>query len=488
MNSENNNKTKDKIMDKKDDLTNNDSAGKENSKKDTPTEEKINEKENMKKENYIYNNNTLNIDEDKDEKKEKEEKAKNEEVKIEEKNEDKPQKKDPRRRVPIRDWACRSLKEYKIINNPVGKGAYGLVFKANYIGSEEYGKKYGIPKVVALKKINTEKENEGFPITALREIMTMKRLNLDNKNILKLLEVVTSDPIETKKIEEGKINRDVYLVFEYMEHDLCGIIYKNIKYELSQIKFIFHEIVCGLKYLHDNNILHRDLKPANILVNKKNEIKIGDFGLARLFSKTQNIKRYTNQVATLCYRAPELFLGEENYSTEIDIWSLGCILMELLTGRIFFPVKKVERDEREKEVFLLICKTCGTPDEINWPGITNYKNYSKIMPKIKYENQLIKANFPGIDETTLDLIKRILTLNPKKRITMEEILNHPYFTTHEPKMCKQEELPRVEEEMHYYQLRVEMDQKNQENKEQQIGQKDYDLKKEKSFVGKKRKK
>ena len=487
MNSKNNdNINKDKILTKEEALTNKDSAGKEN-KKDNQTEEKNNINGNAKKENYIYNNNIINIEEDKEKKKENEEKLKNEEIKIEKEYENKPQKKDPRRKVSIRDWPCRSLKEYKIINNPVGKGSYGIVFKANHIGSKEYAKSYGIPEVVALKKIITEEENEGFPITALREIMIMKKLNLENKNVLNLIEVVVSDVIETKKIEEGKINRDVYLVFEYMEHDLCGIICKNIKYELSQIKFIFHEIVSGIKYLHDKNILHRDLKPSNILVNKKNEIKIGDFGLARIFSKKANTRRYTNQVVTLCYRAPELLLGEVNYTTEIDIWSLGCVLVELLIGRAIFSIKK-GIEEKEKEVFLLICKICGTPDEINWPGVTNYKNYTKLIPKTKYENQLNQKNLPNIDEITLDLIKRMLTLNPKKRITIEEIFKHPYFTTHEPKMCKQEDLPKIEEEMHYYQYKLEIEQKNQEINEQMIGKNDYDLKKEKSFVGKKRKK
>jgi tRNA A-37 threonylcarbamoyl transferase component Bud32 len=225
-----------------------------------------------------------------------------------------------RKQMSLKDWACRTLKEYKLDNNPVGQGTYGLVYKAQYIGSPEYG----IPKIVALKKIKTKDENEGFPITALREIMVMKKLNLDNRNILKLLEVIVDEP---KKEKSDK--RNVYLVFEYMEHDLESIISKNIKYEISEIKYIFHELVLGLKYLHENNILHRDLKPSNILLNNKGEVKIGDFGLARIFSKSID-KQYTNRVVTIHYRAPELLLGEENYTTEIDVWSLGCILFRLL--------------------------------------------------------------------------------------------------------------------------------------------------------------
>ena len=380
-----------------------------------------------------------------------------------------------RKQMSLKDWACRTLKEYKLDNNPVGQGTYGLVYKAQYIGSPEYG----IPKIVALKKIKTKDENEGFPITALREIMVMKKLNLDNRNILKLLEVIVDEP---KKEKSDK--RNVYLVFEYMEHDLESIISKNIKYEISEIKYIFHELVLGLKYLHENNILHRDLKPSNILLNNKGEVKIGDFGLARIFSKSID-KKYTNRVATIHYRAPELLLGEENYTTEIDVWSLGCILFRLLTGKDAFNIDEENENEKEKKVFSLICQKCGTPNEISWPGVTKLKNYSSLIPKKVYENKFEKKNYYEIDEVALDLLRKILTLYPKKRITLEEILNHPYLTVHEPKMCKAEDMPRFEEEMHGNYCRKESENKTQE---QQIGKNDYDTKNEKHLLGKKRKK
>ena len=429
------------------------------------TEKKNNDKENIKKDEKeksnspkIMNSDTLN---------QKEEKMK-EEKKIEEKKEE--QKNNIRNEVSIKDWSCRTIKEYKIINDPIGSGSYGTVFKAYNIGSQTYAKEHEIPDIVALKLINTEKETQGFPITALREILVMKTFH--HKNILQLLEVVYD-----KKNENNKIKWDIYLVFEYMEHDLCTIISNRIKYELSHIKFIFNELVLGLEYLHKSGVLHRDLKPSNILLNNKGGVKIGDFGLSRFFTNNQ-IKRYTNKVATVCYRAPELLLGEVNYSTEIDIWSLGCILLELLTGNIVF------RAYKEEEVFLLICQKCGNPDEINWPNVSTLKNYSQLIPKTKYENKLQKTYYPNIDEVTLDLIKKMLTLNPKERITIEEIKKHPYLTTHEPKMCKPEDMPKIEEEMHYLQYEQKMKKLNQE---QQIGKGDYS-KKEKSMLGKKRKK
>ena len=445
---------------------------KESDKLDKLTNEENNEKKENIEENRIKTIDEKNEKEKSNENKniinQNEAKKLNEEIKNEEKKEE-PNKK-IRNEVPIREWACRNLKEYNIIKDPIGSGSYGTVFKAFYVGSQLYAKEHGIPEIVALKLINTEEETQGFPITALREIMVMKKFN--HKNILQLLEIVCD-----KKNANNKIKWDTYLVFEYMEHDLCTIISNRIKYELSHIKFIFNELVLGLEYLHKNGVLHRDLKPSNILLNNKGGVKIGDFGLSRFFANVPK-KRYTNKVCTVCYRAPELLLGEENYSTEIDIWSLGCILLELLTGNIFF------RASKEKEVFLLICQKCGTPDELNWPNVSSLPNYSELIPKSKYENKLQKKYYPNIDEVTLDLIKKMLTLNPKERITIEEIKKHPYLTTHEPKMCNAEDMPKIEEEMHYLQYEEKMKKLNQE---QQIGKGDF-VKKDKTLLGKKRKK
>ena len=462
MNEKNNdNNDKDKNLEKKEEKINNIFDKKEKNEKDNTNAKK----EEDKNENIKINNNIIPLDEEKEKKEEKE--------KID-------STKKGNRRVPIKDWACRSLKEYQIINE-IGEGAYGIVYKAKYIGEKEYKNLYGIPDVVALKQIKTEKEKEGFPITALREIIILKEL--EHKNIVKLLEVIISEPKKDKRIEEGKINRDVYLVFEFMKHDLFGIISNNIVYNLSQIKYIFHELVLGLKYLHDNNILHRDLKPLNILLNAKNEIKIGDFGLARIFSNSPNVKKiYTNQVVTVCYRAPELLLGETNYSTKIDIWSLGCILLELLTRKTTFSYNE------EKLVFLSICELCGTPNEKNWPHVTELKNYDSLIPKEEKTSKINKTTFPNYDDVTLDIIKKMLTLNPEERITLDEILKHPFLTSHEPKMCKAEDMPKIEEEMHWYRYREEMKKMEIEQQKQIIGKSDYNRKNEKSFLGNKRKK
>ena len=470
MNSKNNDdkNNNEKDINQKEEKISNISDNNEKNEKDKPTEKK--DKENIDKiykENF--NNNKIPLNEEKD-KKEKEKKM-----------EKSLSKKEHIRRVPIKNWPCRSLNEYKIINDPVGKGSYGIVYKAYYIGKEEYRNLYGIPDVVALKQIKTEKEKEGFPITALREIMILKELN--HKNILKLLEVVVSEPKKEKKIEEGKINRDVYLVFEYMEQDLATILQRKIDFELSQIKYIFHELVIGLKYLHENNVLHRDLKPLNILLNAKNEIKIGDFGLARIFSNSpKTTKIYTNQVVTICYRAPELLLGETNYSTEVDVWSLGCILLELLTRKTSFNYGD------EKLVFLSICDLCGTPNEKSWPHANELKNYKLLIPKVEKKSKINNTTFPNFDDVTLDIIKKMLTLNPEERITLDEILKHPFLTSHEPKMCKVEDMPKIEEEMHWHKYSEEMKKMEMEQQKQLVGKSDYNRKNEKSFLGNKRKK
>ena len=465
-----NNNINEKDIEQKKEILNKISDENEKNEKNKTTEKKEKESDvKIYKENF--NNNIIPLNEEKEKKEEVHKIIKEKSL----------SKKEKIRRVPIKNWPCRSLNEYKIINDPVGKGSYGIVYKAYYIGKEEYKTLYGIPDVVALKQIKTEKEKEGFPITALREIMILKEL--DHNNILKLLEVVVSEPKKEKKLEEGKINRDVYLVFEYMEQDLGTILQRKIDFELSQIKYIFHELVLGLKYLHENNILHRDLKPSNILLSAKNEIKIGDFGLARIFSNSPNAKKiYTNQVVTICYRAPELLLGETNYSTKIDIWSLGCILLELLTKKTTFNYSD------EKLVFLSICELCGTPNEKSWPHINELKNYELLIPKEEKTSKINNKTFPNFDDVTLDIIKKMLTLNPEERITLDEILKHPFLTNHEPKMCKAEDMPKIEEEMHWYRYSEEMKKMEKEQQKQIVGKSDYNRKNEKSFLGNKRKK
>lgn len=163
-------------------------------------------------------------------------------------------------------------------------------------------------------------------------------------------------------------------MFEYLEHDLNGLIDKKISLDTSQIKCIMQQLLKALDYLHSNRIMHRDIKGANVLINNKGEVKLADFGLARL-PDTHLIPHYTNRVATLWYRAPELLLGSNNYTTAIDMWSMGCLFFELLTFRPLFP------GEKEPKVLDLIYQICGTPTEETWQGASALPLFSKLGPK-----------------------------------------------------------------------------------------------------------
>ena len=348
-----------------------------------------------------------------------------------------------RKQVPLKDWPSRSADLYSKIDQ-VGEGTFGKVYKAEY---RDPSNKTGKPEIVALKKILMDNEKEGFPITAIREIMILKRLN--HKNILRLIEIVTSKPKE-----KNKFRGNVYLVFEYMEHDISGLSDMKMSFTISAIKCIMYQILCGIDYLHKNNIIHRDIKSANILLNNKGEIKIGDFGLARII--TSNNKKYTNRVVTLWYRAPELLLGETAYGASIDMWSIGCVFSELLVGSPPFKGKK------EPEQVERIFEKCGSPTEATWPGVTSLPLFNQLNPKSTYPNVLrsFYTDNPKVDDCCFDLLSKMLILDPKKRISVEDAMKHPYFTTHLPKMCKPEELPKIEKDSHEYQSRKELKAKN----------------------------
>jgi cell division cycle 2-like protein len=245
---------------------------------------------------------------------------------------------------------CRSVDEFKRLNT-INEGTYGIVSRAEDMETGE---------TVALKKVKMENEREGFPLTSLREINIL--LSFHHPSIVDVKEIVVGSGDST------------YMVMEYMEHDLKAVM-ETMKqpYSQSEVKCLMLQLLEGVKYLHDNWVIHRDLKTSNILLNNRGELKICDFGLSRQYGSP--LKPYTQLVVTLWYRAPELLLGATEYSTAIDMWSMGCIMAELLTKKPLFDGKR-DIDQLSK-----IFKMLGTPNEGIWPGYSKLPGAKAKFPK-----------------------------------------------------------------------------------------------------------
>jgi len=309
----------------------------------------------------------------------------------------------------------KDFKDYYRQIAEVGSGTYGKVYKVACLKNENKKE----DKYWAFKKITYSKDSEGFPQTALREIRILKSLN--HPNVVKLHDIITSKPSENNKYKGS-----TFLIFDYLEHDLWGLIKNGAQLSTAQIKCIMKQLLEGMHYIHSENIIHRDIKSANILLNNKGELMIADFGLARNLNSLSG--HYTSCVVTLWYRSPELLLGTKKYTTQVDIWSIGCIMAELILGTPLFPGDK---EPRQCE---LIFQTCGTPNEKNWPGCTNLPYYSTYVPSniMEHHERTLKNYFlkqkPFLDSVTLDFLDKLLTMNPEKRMTAKEALEHEYFT------------------------------------------------------------
>ncbi|VAH33564.1 unnamed protein product [Triticum turgidum subsp. durum] len=259
-----------------------------------------------------------------------------------------------------------------------------------------------------------EKEREGFPLTSLREINIL--LSFHHPSIVDVKEVVVGSSLDS-----------IFMVMEYMEHDLKGVM-ETMKqpYTQSEVKCLMLQLLEGVKYLHDNWVLHRDLKTSNLLLNNRGELKICDFGLSRQYGSP--LKPYTQLVVTLWYRSPELLLGTKEYSTAIDMWSVGCIMAELLAKEPLFN-GKTEFEQLDK-----IFRTLGTPNEKIWPGYAKLPgvkvNFVK-QPYNRLRDKFPAASFsgrPNLSEAGFDLLNKLLTYDPAKRISAEAALEHPWFS------------------------------------------------------------
>jgi cyclin-dependent kinase 12/13 len=303
-------------------------------------------------------------------------------------------------------WELSRINDYEKIER-IGEGTYGEVFRARHYVTNE---------IVAVKKVKMpETMREGFPITAIREIKILKAL--DHANVVKLKEIAIS-------AEEELEFKSIFLIFEFLEHDLQGLLVqlheKKRWLSLGQVKSVAKQLLEAVNYLHKNNVLHRDVKASNMLINNKGEVKLADFGLARIFQGPEG--HYTNRVITLWFRPPELLLGATLYGPEVDVWSVGCIIAELLYKRAILP-GRTELDQLD-----LIFKLCGTPNEDNWPGVQNLPYWNTLKPLVKRASSL-RQTFAFFDSQAFELIESMLKLNPKERITAEQALQSPWFAS-----------------------------------------------------------
>ncbi|OJJ05472.1 hypothetical protein ASPVEDRAFT_44987 [Aspergillus versicolor CBS 583.65] len=297
----------------------------------------------------------------------------------------------------------------------IGEGTYGVVYKARELTHPN--------RIVALKKIRLEAEDEGVPSTAIREISLLKEMN--DPNIVRLLNIVHAD------------GHKLYLVFEFLDLDLKkymealpvseggrgralpdgSSLSRNLGLGDAMVKKFMAQLIEGIRYCHSHRVLHRDLKPQNLLIDRDGNLKLADFGLARAFGVP--LRTYTHEVVTLWYRSPEILLGGRQYSTGVDMWSCGAIFAEMCTRKPLFP-----GDSEIDEIFKIF-RLLGTPDEVLWPGVTSFPDYKPTFPKWKREetHNLV----PGLEDDGLDLLEALLEYDPARRLSAKQACMHPYF-------------------------------------------------------------
>jgi len=295
------------------------------------------------------------------------------------------------------------LRRYDI-SQRLGKGAYGIVWKA-------VDKKTG--ETVALKKIFDAFQNATDAQRTFREIMFLQELR-DHENIVRLDNVLKAEN-----------DRDIYLVFEYMETDLHAVIRANILKDIHK-QYILYQLFKALHYMHSGNVLHRDMKPSNLLLNSECFLKVADFGLARSIASLENdtVENpvLTDYVATRWYRAPEILLGSTKYTKGVDMWSVGCILGELLGGKPMFPgTSTMNQLDR-------IIEVTGRPSQDDIEAINSPFAATMLESLPRTQPTRLQEIYPHASEEALDLLRQCLQFNPLKRITTEQALNHPYVS------------------------------------------------------------
>ncbi|KAJ7275541.1 kinase-like domain-containing protein [Mycena haematopus] len=280
----------------------------------------------------------------------------------------------------------------------LGEGTYATVFK---------GRSKTTNEIVALKEINLDAE-EGTPSTAIREISLLKELK--HVNIVRLHDVIHT---ETKLI----------LIFEFCEQDLKKYMDQHGDrgaLDPATVRSFMFQLLKGTNFCHENQVLHRDLKPQNLLINRKGELKLGDFGLARAFGVPVNT--FSNEVVTLWYRAPDVLLGSRTYSTSIDVWSCGCIFAEMISGVPLF------RGKDTQDQLLHIMRILGTPSDQQLAKMAKDSPEVSLKPFPRCPKVDLQQVLPKASPAAIDLLERLLKFDPAERISAADALSHPYFT------------------------------------------------------------
>eukprot|EP00933_Yihiella_yeosuensis_P062535 TRINITY_DN65509_c0_g1_i1.p1 TRINITY_DN65509_c0_g1~~TRINITY_DN65509_c0_g1_i1.p1 ORF type:complete len:484 (+),score=114.60 TRINITY_DN65509_c0_g1_i1:103-1554(+) len=292
------------------------------------------------------------------------------------------------------------LRKYEIVQK-LGRGAYGIVWKAIDKKTRE---------VVALKKCFDAFQNATDAQRTFREIMFLQELN-GHENIVRLLNVLKADN-----------DQDIYLICDYMESDLHAVIRANILEEIHK-QYIIYQLLKSLKFMHSGQMLHRDIKPSNILLNSDCQVKVCDFGLARsVVQQVDNAQNpvLTDYVATRWYRAPEILLGSTSYTKGVDLWSVGCILGELLSGKPIFPgTSTMNQLDRIMEV-----TGRPTPDDVDAIKSPFAATMLESLPMSRPKP--LNEMFSNASLEALDMLRGCLMFNPQKRISAKEALRHPY--------------------------------------------------------------
>lgn len=291
----------------------------------------------------------------------------------------------------------------------IGQGAYGIVYK---------GRKEDTNEIVAIKRIpfaDTTPEG-GVPCNVIREISLLREL--DHPNVVKLLDIIQANA------------GGLYLVFEFVTHDLKTFmdqhqrsedISERIGLPIGTVRSFLRQIIAGVGCCHTYRILHRDLKPHNLLISGDGkQVKLADFGLARLSAIPNG--PYTFEVVTLWYRAPELLLGANRYSTSVDVWSIGCIFAEMATGMPLFPGRS------DIDQLFKIFQRRGTPTAEVWPAVVRLPHYNVEFPQWRERNiaDVIAPHLLG-GTGGVDLLQKLLQYDPDRRIACKTALQHPFF-------------------------------------------------------------